>query len=200
MIKRLDPQFSTLIAPHNIAKLDRQADVIYGTWADYRLAYINPAWLAFARENGGEPQISKEWTLGRSIRDAWPEILSPYWDERLQECLRSGKPCQLDYECSSPVLYREFELMVYPLQDARGLLFINSIRVETPHDTVAFEPGEPYVNKNGLIMQCAHCRRVQNQQVENRWDRVPALVATPAKNTSHALCEVCYAYYYPEVA
>ena len=197
---RLDPQFAPLIAQFDVDTLDRQSEVIYGTWNDYRLAYFNPAWLAFARDNGGQPKIANEWPLGRSISDAWPQVITPCWEARLQTCLRSGLPYQIDYECSSPDLYREFELMVMPLHDSQGLLFINSVRVETPHETPAFEPGKAYVDGNGLIIQCVHCRRVKNQQVDNRWDRVPALVARPAKNTSHSLCDVCFGYYYPEEA
>ena len=52
-------------------------------------------------------------------------------------------------------------------------------------------------HENGLICQCAHCRRVKDFREEERWDWVPDWVTKCPDNTSHTFCPTCFGFYYP---
>lgn len=172
---------------------------MYGLWPDLSLAYANGAWSRFAGENGGEPAISTEWNLGRCALDAIAEPLRPFFAENYRRCLRELRPWEHAYECSSADLYRQFHMTVFPLGRAEGLLVVNSLRIETPHDRVSVSPLEDrYRNPHGIITQCCHCRRVQRADDEPTWDWVPDWVQRFPKRTSHGICPACCGFYYCE--
>ena len=54
-----------------------------------------------------------------------------------------------------------------------------------------------YLDASGLVIQCAHCRKVRNQQRPGGWDWVPVLVAQTYPMTSHGLCPACLDFYFP---
>ncbi len=59
--------------------------------------------------------------------------------------------------------------------------------------------GDAHLTEDGLIIQCCHCRKVQNQVVPDTWDWVPELVAERHLNVSHSFCQNCFAHYYPDI-
>jgi hypothetical protein len=63
---RLDPDFAELLRDHRVDDLNELDGVAYGLFADYTLGYMNPAWFRFAQQNGGEPQISRDWCMPES--------------------------------------------------------------------------------------------------------------------------------------
>ena len=65
----LTPAFGELLAGFDLDALARQPDTIIGLDADLRLAFLNPAWFAFAEANGGGPAIARDWGLGRCVLD-----------------------------------------------------------------------------------------------------------------------------------
>ena len=192
--------FATLLRDYQLADLEKHHGSIYGLWPDLRLAYVNPAWHRFAAENGGEPAISTRWKLGACILDAFSQDLGSYYRTAYNRCLELGEPWEHQYECSSKDRYRRFHQTVYPLGRS-GLLVVNSLVVELPHDPAERSPRGPdepvYRDGYGLIHQCAHCRRVQNLRTAQRWDWVPAWVERIPSPTSHTFCPACFGYYYP---
>ena len=88
-------------------------------------------------------------------------------------------------------------MTLYPLRDYEGVLIVNSLVVEEPHQTAAVEPLSEHVGPNGLIVQCSHCRRVQHTKVEGRWDWAPRYLARPPARTGHGLCPCCRDFFYP---
>ena len=195
------PGFRALLRSHDLDDLEARTGAVYGTWPDFRLAYMNPAWFHFARDNGGEPQISARWGLGRSLLDCAAGRVRKFLEAGLGACLESGEVWAHDYECSSASLFRRFHQVVYPLGAAQGLLIVNACRIERPHDPAArpahaAEAGE-YTDDDGLISQCAHCRRVQHARDPGRWDWVPEWVRRCPYNTSHTFCPECLGHYYP---
>lgn len=203
--ERISPGFDRLLLNFSVQEFENHHDPVYGLWQDLRLAYLNPAWFRFAAENGGEPAISSRWNLGVSIMESVAGQLQPFYRKLLENCLKPEKaelrPVQHEYECSSGALYRRFQLTVYPLKDHQGLLLVNSLVIERPHDPAERQPRAPdkadYADQHGLIHQCCHCRRVQNQEIGNRWDWVPQWVDHIPRDTTHSLCPFCLDYYYP---
>lgn len=185
----------------DLVELDRHGGSVYGVTADYRLGYFNQAWFDFAEANGGEPRISRDWTLGRCLLDCIPEPLRPFYGDGYGGCLASGRPWAHDYECSSPNQYRRFHQHVVALDEAAGLLIFNSLVVEEAHDPVARKPypaaAATYTNEDGLIVQCSACRRVNFPGEADRWDWIPDWVRDFPLHTSHGFCPPCFRYHYP---
>lgn len=195
-----DPAFLELLVGYDIPDLDADPCTIFGTWPDLRLAYMNAAWFRFAAANGGEPQITHDWPLGRAISDSFPDVLKRYYTTALQRTLESGEPWRHRYECSSANIYREFMMHAYPLAGGRGLLMVNSSLVER-----LFEPGEIterpaveslYSDSEHITVQCSHCRRVRRLSDDRQWDWVPQWVSRPPRDVSHGLCPICLSHYY----
>lgn len=196
MKRRSVVDFTTLLQGYDLADLEEHKGVIYGLWPDLRLAYVNPAWYRFATSNGGEPALATRWKLGVSILDAFAPVLRSYYEAAYRRCQDSGKRWEHEYECSSPDRYRRFRQIVYPLKQG-GLLVVNALLVEEPHNRPAERPHEQvYRDAKGWLHQCVYCRRVSHQQIVHRWDWVPAWVAQIPAQTSHTYCPTCYGHYF----
>jgi hypothetical protein len=89
---------------------------------------------------------------------------------------------------------------VYSLPEHAGLIVTNSLVVERAHDPDNREPHlglvSTYVQGNGLIIQCAHCRRIQRPGAPDSWDWVPVWVESCPRNLGHGLCRPCFEYHY----
>ncbi len=76
-----------------------------------------------------------------------------------------------------------------------GLIVVHSLIVERPYSGEDWEPKPPgeetYCDENGLIRQCADCRRVRRPGPEAIWDWVPDYVTAQPDRISHGLCEIC---------
>ncbi len=196
----MNPEFERLLRHHRIDDLRAHAGSVYGVWPDFRLAYFNPAWFRFAKDNAGEPAISARWGLGASILDAIPPGVREFYETSYRECLRTGNIWTYEYECSSDSIFRLLAQVVYPLGRAEGFLIANSVRVEKNHDSkerMAKPPDDHvYRDQDGFIHQCACCRRVKNLDEPERWDWVPAWVAQIPVAASHTFCPPCFGHYF----
>lgn len=195
------PAFGKLLAPFDLDALARRPDTVFGLDADMRLAYLNPAWFAFAEANGGMPAVARDWGLGRCVLDACPPVIRAFYAQALTTALQQDKRWDHDYECSSPDLRRHMRLSAYPLGDHGGLLVVNALVVETPRKTgvssgPAFNQAD-YADEYGIVHQCAHCRKTRRMSGLRHWDWVPQFVVSPQPMISHDLCDVCLDFYYP---
>ena len=206
LLDRCSPGFELLLEPYLLDAAERHAATVYGMWPDFRLAYFNPAWSWFAHENGADPVVATESYLGTSVLEVTPEVLRPFYGELFRACLngmaRRNRPIQHLYECSSAGLFREFVMTLYCLRGAAGLLVVHALVVECPHDPERRPSRVPhlsaYLDADGLIHQCTHCRRTRNLEQPDRWDWVPAWVERIPRQSSHTLCEFCLQQYYLE--
>lgn len=173
---------------------------------ELRIRYANPAWFNFAAANGGEPRISQDWGLGVNLMDAIPQPLTGYYNELFHRALHLHSPDSLhplthEYECSSPDLFRRFSMAIYPLRDATGLLMVHSLRVEAPIESspgfVEAHRTDDYVSPDGLVVQCACCRRIRSFRHPGHWHWIRAWVRECTVGVSHTVCPVCAALYYP---
>jgi hypothetical protein len=202
-----DEAFAALLNPYPAEALDAFPGTAYGIDADMRLACANPAWFTFAQDNGGETEFNSIWG-GRCILEAMAPVIREYYAHAYRKCLESGERWQHVYECSSADQYRRFHQVAYPLSLGRGLLLVNSLVIELPHGPTRVRATDTelagYLDANGLICQCAHCRRVRNfsEHAQGRWDWIPEWVRRCPENTSHSFCPACYGHYYsrPEKA
>lgn len=188
-----DPEFKGLLASLD-AEAFEEGGTVYGVWSDFRLAYVNKCWSEFASTNNGPDPA---WPMGSSILDAMSKPVRQFFLDHYQKALKENRPFEHVYECSSAKQYRTFHQKAYPLGKAEGLLIVNSLKVAEPMMRKECGPSDTlYRDKDGMIHQCSHCRRVQRQDLPAQWDWVPEYVAKVPVKCTHDLCKPCYAYYY----
>lgn len=190
-------RFLELLHEFKVPALLKSRDVIYGLWPDLSLAFTNASWRRFAADNAGQPAISERWGLGRCISDAIPEPLKSFYETNYRDCLNTATPWEHTYECSSVDTLRLFHMTALPIGKRQAILVVNSLRIETPMDRDSAPPLEAtYLNRQGMMVQCAHCRRVRHAEPATSWDWVREWVRKPLHNTSHTICEPCLGFYY----
>lgn len=199
---RIDREFERLLRGHNFDDLEAHAGAIYGVWGDFHLAYLNPGWYQFARENEGEPNISTNWGLGKPILNCMSGKIREFYEDKFNACLNAHAIWAYEYECSSDIFYRRYHQIVYPLGQREGLLFVNSLIIKRRHNaerrSARTVDRSLYMDRNGMISQCAFCRRVKNISGTEHWDWVPKWVKRCPKNTSHTYCPTCFGFYFPK--
>jgi len=201
-----DSDFEALLDSFDISPFEEHHNTVYGIRSDMQLAYYNPAWIRFAQDNGASPALWSDDYLGTSVVSVIGDALSPFYLDLFRSCLDARdaglRPPQHEYECSSADVFRQFLMTLYPLAGRRGLLVVNSLIAEMQHDPVLrprhASDSATYVGAGGWTHQCAHCRRVENTQIDGQWDWVPEWVDHPLPKTSHGLCGPCRSHYYPQ--
>lgn len=193
-----DPRFLAHLGELALSA-EGEAETVYGVWSDLRLAYLGPGWFRFAAENGaGDEGWRARWTLGRSVADAWRPPLDRFYIRLFAGALATESPVSHDYQCHSAVTHRVFRMTLHRVGQGLGLFVVNSRLVESPHEASGDAPRPPvYVDESGFVRQCMHCRRTRRIGEPGGWDWVPQLVERMPANTSHGLCDVCLAYYFP---
>ena len=188
---RLDFPFDTL---------ENDSSVIFALDEDLRLTYCNPEWDRFAWKNGGKT-LRTPAPVGRDVLDSISGPLRKYYESAYRGILRIREPWEHLYECSSASVFRKFFMQVLPMKMDSGLLVVNSLRVERPHEMPSCRPlDEIYRNDEGMILMCSHCRRTRrNGPSTDLWDWVADYVARLPAGVSHGLCPICMEYYYPSI-
>jgi hypothetical protein len=95
---------------------------------------------------------------------------------------------------------RWFNLRALPLGQ-EGLLVSHSLvsAAEIAGPRGRRPSAAPYRNANGMVTQCAHCRRVQLAAPEpnqSDWHHVPAFIKRVPPRTTHSLCPICFMYHF----
>jgi|AntRauTorcE11897_2_1112592.scaffolds.fasta_scaffold30236_2 hypothetical protein len=204
----LDPSYHDVItALLDREHLDGHPESVFAIDRDGALVYVNAGWHRFAMNNGGQPDIGDNWSLGANYFDAIGPPLESFYRDLVGRAPAFGEdqaPLSHCYQCPGARVYREYNMLIYALPDQAGHLIVNSRVVERRHDPETHRPGSPefdsYLDEHGLVRQCAHCRRMASRAEPGRWDWVPAWVETPPPNLSHGICPVCMEYYFSGVA
>jgi hypothetical protein len=202
-MERTTGRFLELLGERRARQLERRRDSACGLWPDLTIAYVNPAWHRFARENRGDPEVSERWCEGAALLEAIDRPLRAFYEEHLRCVLEGGQAWEHEYECSSPQLHRRFRLSAEPLDQGSGLLLVHSCLAARPHDERTHQVLPPhgvlYVDEDGLMTQCIHCRRMRRRGDEELWDWVPAWVTRVPDNASGGLCPACVKRWYPQL-
>lgn len=192
-----DSNFAELLKNYFPERLLTSEDTIYGLRPDLTLSYFNEGWTQFARDNGGEPAISRDWPIGRNFQEAIPLELRPFFEVHFEKCLDEHCPWDHQYDCSSPSKCRRFLMRAYPLKSGQGILVVNSPIYESGSNCEASEiDEEQYRTAEGLIIQCCHCRRIRRRSTKKAWDKISEWATHFPRNTSHGVCEPCFGHFY----
>lgn len=178
-----------------ISTLEASGDVSCQLNSDLRIVYCNPAWDRFARANNGGMALSDR-VLGSMIMDFVPSELHEFY--RAAFASAQDAVVEFDYECSSPDLYRTFQMQILPVEQPQGYTVINALTLEERMEgkRPALVPGGEYLSDAGIITVCSHCRRSRRVDCSGQWDWVPANLKPPLRNVSHGLCPICHEYFY----
>ncbi|MBZ5577327.1 MAG: PAS domain-containing protein [Acidobacteriia bacterium] len=181
----------------SVVVLENDPSVIFALDSSLRLVYCNPAWDRFAVANGGAALVRPA-PIGKPLLGFIKEPLAAYYETAYQEVLRTLEPWRHLYECSSPSTFRRFAMQVLPMK-GHGLLVVNSLCVERPHDSAPDWSCEAaYRRDDGILVMCSHCRRTRRVGALEHWDWVAHYVRELPPRTSHGLCPSCLEYYYPD--
>jgi len=178
--------------------LQQSEAVSYILDSQYRIMYCNPAWNRFARANGA-PQLANEAVVGSDLFAAIPEVLRASYSAAFRYVLSTGRVWEQSYECSSPALFRRFRMRIQLLKPQDWFLVTNSLIVERSHAGTATADPNTYVDANGIVTNCAHCRCSRRAGSLDQWDFVPEYLQPRLESevkVSHGLCPVCHAYFY----
>jgi len=75
----------------------------------------------------------------------------------------------------------------------------NPLIYESAHRNVARADSSLYLQPDGLITMCAHCRCSRRVDLPDQWDFVPdyfQLKGQASLIVSHGFCPICHAYFY----
>lgn len=197
---RFEKDFRDNLEGFDFQTLEDSPDSIFALSPSLELIYFNTAWFDFAKENNGEPKISVNFPLGTLIERAISGPFADFYINKFREVLLNGEVWSHEYECSSIDKYRVFQMITYPLRNGRGLIVVNTLKIERMRGSsqVTVESPNPndYIQQTGWFTQCSNCRRTQRTANSPIWDWVPCWVDEMPSNTSHSICPICYDYYW----
>jgi hypothetical protein len=165
------------------------------------IVYCNPAWDAFARENGGAPGALGESVTGMSWRSfiRGEEVAGAV--SRFMEYALRGYPTSFLSECNSAEIGRVIMNRFEPVRSRPGgrtvgvaavYTLVRSCPIGELHAPHAPRQ-EPYRDADGHLRMCAFCRRVKHRSDDGRWDFVPAFLDQPDLPVAQSYCNTCYA-------
>ncbi len=187
VLERLDLDIETIRnSPDTMCIIDPQ----------FRLLAYNQAWVDFARSNDGADVLTT-YPLGSSILTAFADAVKPFYTSAYASALRTHAVFAHDYECSSPDRYRLFHQTAYPLTGGTGLLITHHLIEEMGHKEQSSQFSPRFLDSHGHIIQCCHCRKIQDPSEHLKWIWVPEILRTPPHPISHTLCPRCLDFYYP---
>lgn len=176
--------------------LQQSPVVSYILDSELRILYCNPAWNHFATSNGA-PQLTSDAVIGFDLFDAIPEDLRGLYSDAFRKVLSTGRVWEESYQCSSPAVFRIFRMRIHLLKPQNWFIVTNPLLVERPHTKTAPADAHTYVNADGFVTTCAHCRCARRLDDPGQWDFVPEYLRPESSvKVSHGLCPVCRAYFY----
>ena len=90
-------------------------------------------------------------------------------------------------------------MIVHALKNRACLVVTNPLIYESPHGKVATADSGLYVQPNGFITMCAHCRCSRRVDLPEQWDFVSDYIDLRGQASlivSHGFCPICHAHFY----
>jgi len=180
--------------------LEESRTVSYVLDSHFRLIHRNPAWDEFARTNGA-PHLCAATIVGLDVFSCIPDVLHNYYREAFARA-QGHAVWEGSYECSSPELFRKYRMRIHALPTGSLFVITNPLIFERPHRNPTKPDATKYVQSDGLITMCVHCRCSRRVDVSEQWDFVPQYIRLKGDASlmvTHGFCPVCHAYFYPTV-
>jgi hypothetical protein len=155
---------------------------------------VNPAWLAFAQENGAA-ELTREAVLGRPI---WNFIegrtTRQLYRELIHRVRHTGSALNVPFRCDSPTVRRYMRLEIEALEAGRVQFACEIQRVQLRPYLAILDPQTP--RSAGHLTICSCCKRVLLKDVgwlelEDALLRLKPLEEPKAPQLDYSLCDSC---------
>jgi hypothetical protein len=184
--------------------LDREPGIVAVLEADGTIGYLNWAWDETARRDHLPAACLSDAVLGQRYLDFVVGELKPHVARAFEQAAHheaKNRSVFMHGECNTPTYYRKLTTRISALWTrglASGYLVQNDVlnagQLSAQYPLVE-HPLEAWRDADGIIVQCACCRRVRSQKTA-LWEMSVALLVHSAERTSHGLCELCLESYY----
>jgi hypothetical protein len=188
-LPHLDASFSRLLADR-LDDVESASETIVGTWPDGTIAYVNPAYLEFARANGAPVDFEQRWGVGAQLLDSVPEPMRGRYLAGMAAARGATRFWETGYRCPTPTQQQRYRLRIYPLLGGDGLLHVHTLVWREPWEAAPDVGEAAFRLANGLIRQCADCRHVFRPGPD-RWEMVASFIDDPPPKVTHGLCPSC---------
>jgi hypothetical protein len=176
-------------------------NTIYVVDKNYTIVDYNEGYKLFAIANEGE-DILEKWPIGSNILLSVPDIIRDFIKKMYDDVLHNNKTIEHEYDCHSPTVFRRFKMRILPLYDKFALnehALIESSALSQPCELSDSDIKSKFIDGNGIIHQCCHCRKIQSSSDLNNWQWVVSLIKRNSKysgKVSHTICPVCMFHYF----
>ncbi len=178
--------------------LEQSPAIAYIADSEYEIMYCNPAWSRFATANGA-PQLAAEAVVGSNLFDVIPAVLTGFYSHAFTQVRSTGQVWEQYLRCSSPASSGLYRMRIHLLKPMDWFAVTNAFVVEQSYANSAIADAIQYLDHDGCIRLCAHCRCARRVDNHRQWDYVPEylrLRADSAINVTQGLCPLCRAYFY----
>jgi hypothetical protein len=164
--------------------------------------FVNDAWDHHALENGGGPSclgaslIGTRWLdhiRGEEVRRRHEELLARALRARPPRPRRVTHVAESNTPTRAALISTRLEPVLVPCGEVVAVAIVHGVVRDRPIEEVydlVDRPLDAYRDASGEVTQCSCCRRMRDPAEPERWDLLPALLASP-QPVSHGLCELC---------
>lgn len=177
--------------------LERESSLLCGLHDDFTIGYLNSAWTRFADENGAS-DLHVQYGLGSNWWRCVPAVLEPFLRDAFARARAEPGVWEHSYSCPSAEFERQWRMRILVLPRGGYLLDYQLLSSHLHDEPVCGLDARDYLDEREMFVQCAHCRRMKRAKPPERWDWMPQHVTSPQAATTHSLCELCLAVFYPE--
>lgn len=183
------------------AHLRTLTNTIYVVDKNYNIVDFNDGYKLFAIANEGE-DILEKWPIGSNVLSSVPEIIKDFIKNMYDEVILNNNTIEHEYDCHSPTVFRRFTMRILPLHNKFALHEHSLIESSALNDSCELSEHDiesKFMDSNGIIHQCCHCRKIQSSSDLNNWTWVVSLIKRNKRysgKVSHTICPVCMFHYF----
>ena len=185
----VDPIFKPRIDFLDLQSFELSSDIICFLDSKLKLVGFNSFYLAFVNN------IHFDKSRKKNIKIP----LFAYFRKFYLGAINDNRVFQYNYKARSNKSFYFVHQTAYPIYGAVGLIVTNHRILENDGSNINAILTPDHLSPQNFVIQCSHCKKIQNHAYKLQWDWFPRLANRPPSNTSHSICLYCLEHYYPDV-
>jgi len=194
----VDRGFRAHLIGFNLSRLGASRDTVYVVDKELQIRGFNHTFERSARRLDDRDWL-RHYGLGFPVLEGFTSFYGDHYGRIYLRCLAEGVSHTAVYGCATPLAFRWYRESVKPLAGGAGLLITHRLLASTRRSEAPCFDQKVHRNADGLVLQCCHCERIRNIELENRWEWLPDLPADLELGLSHGLCPHCLDTYYGDL-
>jgi len=195
-MNRFNEDFFSKIKGFDIEVLEQSKYLIYALSKELKFIYFNPTMYALESQLNLKEIGERRYQLGNSVLNSFKGIrIKLFLRKHYNQVIKSGEMWKHELVCPIKAENNTFLQRVYPIQNEKGLLIINTEMYKLPLTNInqkVFDSIEKrYIQPTGQITICANCKHTKRADEENLWDWVPDWADTLPVNGHIEICSTC---------